>query len=417
MFAWVRPATRRVDDAAGEVLKTSQKSMSRAHRLDRALGLSDSSRSDAFKALLSSSQDPIEKRELRGLLACVEADCVEHDALALKVKSALAEGVSRSRANLAGEQKARTQSEYALLLVLALGALVMAGAYLRPSHSTDERNSESEDDSSLLEETLRERLEQLYSARKRVRENARFASFGEVAAGLSHGLKTPLACVRAATQVAQAKIDDDHAAQSNLDDVIDEVDGLVDQVNRFLMTMGNGDPILEELEPRTLLTPLDERYRNGIVGRKISWRLDVSDDVASVLGDPELIEMALRNLIDNAFQASDADSEVCLLLCRCPAPARVGIDAEPPAPWLLEVDWVEIAVTDQGPGIGVSATNREAVESTKSGGSGLGIAIARRIAARLGGALELARREDDRGTRASFILPPKITESESGEST
>ncbi len=404
--AWVRPATHAADTAAARVLSASQTAMTRAQRLDRALLLDGESRLVALQRLRSSAVDPKAKHALEALLACVESHCGDKESMALALKGELANSVGLARQHLSERIERRNLSMSMLLGILALGAIAMIGVYLRPQRHPPSVAPLDDADSRAIEATLRTRLEQLYDARKRGRENARFAAFGEVAAGLSHGLKTPLACVRAATQVAQAKLADDHAAQANLDSVIDEVDDLVHQINRFLRTMGGGEPVLEELESEAVVTRLDERYCNGIENKRVGWMALVDDGVPTTNGETELVEMALRNLIDNAFQASPAGTQVRLHVRSCRAPARVGIDADAPPESLLDRRWLEFAVLDQGSGIQVLAANRESVESTRAGGSGLGIAIARRIAARLGGALELAQRGDSDGTRASIILPP-----------
>lgn len=404
--AWVAPASRRVDEAASTLFATAQSAMTQAHKLDSALLLTGSEKATALASLRIGSTNAALTGAVESLERCLAEACAANDFLAMKVKGALAKQVAQSRLRLRVSQSSRHRSELVLLGVLALGATGALVAFLWPSSVAPRTQDAPQVDVDALEQTLRDRLEQLYEVRKRSRENARFAAFGEVAAGLSHGLKTPLACVRAATQVAQAKICEDHAAQKNLDDVIDEVDGLVDQINRFLKTMGSGDPELEVLDPIQLFAPIDERYRSGPADAKVSWGMDISETVHGIYAASELIEMALRNLIDNAFEASGSGAQVRLIVRHCAAPARVGIDAERPTEGLLRRDWVEIAVLDQGPGIAPTIASKEHVVSTRAGGSGLGIAIARRIAARLGGTLELVPREDEQGTRASFILPP-----------
>jgi signal transduction histidine kinase len=385
--------------------------------------MANDERMKSFDALVTSAAAPEERKALGDLRDCLVSACPDADDLALLAKSSIADQLKSHRKTLASRQEAGRLHEniiFGLLGVAMLLALYLAfygndrraekddagaSADEDVANDADEADAKGEGEST-LEEEYRKRLEQLYEVRKQGRENARFAAFGEIAAGLSHGLKTPLACVRAATQVAQAKLDGEHPAQQNLDSVIDEVDDLVSQINRFLKTMGGGAPVLKRLDPKILLQAIDKRYRQGLPDRKIRWRVSVSDDAQDILGEAELIEMALRNLIDNALEATSPGSEVLLQVQRCPAPSRVGIDAVAPSEELSVLDWSELAILDRGPGMEQDIAYREKVESTRDGGSGLGIAIARRIAARLGGTLTLSPREDGEGTRASFILPP-----------
>jgi len=409
------PAHRQVARAANQLFVTSRQAMLSARRLELAMTRAVDKQLEGLESLHAAANSLEIEKAIAALQRCVSLACdeSEQEGLVMRIKGLWAERTGLARENLAAIRSDGRIRDYELFGILAFGALVLFAFFLFPEGEKESLVEHGEisgdDDESALEETLRARLEQLYQVRKRSRENARFAAFGEVAAGLSHGLKTPLACVRAAAQVAQAKLEDSHSAQKNLDDVIDEVDSLVAQINGFLRTMGGNaeQAPLEALTLPSLIEPLDERYRNGLASRGVSWAMKIDPQLDGVLGEAEMIEMALRNLIDNAFEASPKGATVTLFACACPAPERVGIDAEPPGPELAQRSWVEFAVVDEGGGIARDLALAERPKSSRADGSGLGIAIARRIAARLGGALELRSREDGvAGTRASFILPP-----------
>lgn len=409
--AWLVPQARDLDRASDSLQATSQRAMARAHQIDLAQAADTDRGLALIDALLAGARFAREKKALQTLRTCVSSDCEFVEEQTLAVKESLAAELTRVR-GLVGNKRRRTRQRESILFgLLTIGAALTFVLRLREIRTSEPSANSSTAGEEALEVTLRERLEQLYKARKRSRENARFAAFGEVAAGLSHGLKTPLACVRAATQVAQAKIEDDHSAQDNLDDVIDQVDALTDQINRFLKTMGGGEPDMEPLAPNDFLGPLDERYRQGRPDRGVTWKVRLSDEVQRVRGEAELIEMALRNLIDNALEATCDHSEVVLSVGLCSAPKRVGIDAAPPSAAASEHAWVEVAVIDEGPGVSTDLVNEEHVQSSRAGGSGLGIAIASRIAARMGGVLLIAPQKEGRGTRASFILPPVLEDS------
>jgi signal transduction histidine kinase len=94
-----------------------------------------------------------------------------------------------------------------------------------------------------------------------------------------------------------------------------------------------------------------------------------------IKGDIESLTDALANIIRNAHQASSKDS-----------PVRVSVR------WREGDRWMEIAVTDEGEGIGLEDRRRifDPGFSRRDGGSGLGLSIARRVVMAHGGRISVA---------------------------
>jgi signal transduction histidine kinase len=279
-------------------------------------------------------------------------------------------------------------------LLFCAGGLVAGAMALSRSHSVEKSAPER----ALVEQTLRQRLEELYAARLRAWQSDRFAAAGEIAAGLSHGLKTPLASIRAAAQLAQAKLGEGHSAARQLEDIIDETDSLTEQVRRFLSRSGSGAPLPSPVRPAQLLEVLEREYGARAAGSGIQWRTEAAEGIPDMFVDPGLLEMACRNLVENALAAAPRGSSVTVLARSAEPPARAGLDETPPGPGR----WIEIAVRDEGPGIPAQVGAGAALNSQKPGGSGLGVAIARRIVARHGGVVLF---EYGAGTTARVLLP------------
>jgi signal transduction histidine kinase len=249
-----------------------------------------------------------------------------------------------------------------------------------------------------VEQTMRRRLEELYAARLQAWQSDRFAAVGEIAAGLSHGLKTPLAGIRAAAQLAQAKIGDSHPAARQLEDIIGETDSLTEQIRRFLGASSTPRPTPSPMSAAHLLEALEREYGSRAAERGLRWRTEVVAGLPDICVDPALLEIACRNLVENALAAAPPGSTVSVLARAAEPPARAGLEDAPPAPG----QWMEIAVCDEGPGISAQAVAGAATSSQKPGGSGLGVAIARRIVERHGGALLFER---GAGPTARVLLP------------
>jgi two-component system nitrogen regulation sensor histidine kinase GlnL len=251
-----------------------------------------------------------------------------------------------------------------------------------------------------VEALLKKRTEQLYAAQLSSWEKERFAIFGEIAAGLSHGLKTPLAGVRAAAQLAQAKLPPDHPVVAQLDDIIAEVDTLVEQIRRFLQASGTGAPMPRAVPVAEVVAALSDEYRPAARERQVLWQAETAPDTGAVFVDPALLTMALRNLIENALAVAPTGTSVTVVASPTATPSGMVADGEAPLPSA----WVEICVSDQGPGIPSAVLAGGTGLSTKAQGSGLGLALAQRIVNRHGGVLRCEAGERG-GTRARVILP------------
>lgn len=132
---------------------------------------------------------------------------------------------------------------------------------------------------------------------------------------------------------------------------------------------------LEACLPR--LIALDERCPVRLVGR----------GPVEVLADPVLIEQALTNLLRNAVDASVETG------------GSVSVD------WQSSEQEVVLSITDEGAGILNPDNLFVPLFSTKKGGSGVGLVLARNIIEAHGGQLGLINRTRARGAIARITLP------------
>jgi signal transduction histidine kinase len=342
-----------------------------------------------------------EREVLERLLSCEPgAPCDDAFRAAREHYAAALEDAWASSAEAADQGRTFLTAGVASFIAAIVLAIVAVGRASRVSRVSPPADDESLEANPAVEALLRKRLEDLYAARLRAWESDRFAAYGELAAGLSHGLKTPLASIRAATQVAIRRLGADHPATSQLYDVIAEVDGLVEQVKRFLAATGSGEPVPARVAPGHLVEAIETGYASEAETRGVTLDCAVADDLGEVLVDAALLEMALRNLVENALAVAPDGSEVRVSAGWTEPPSRVGLDDVAPA----KGRWCEIVVADEGPGIPAEVLGKGPVESKKPDGSGLGLAIARRITARHGGAL-IVDTGPDQGTSVRVVLP------------
>jgi len=212
-------------------------------------------------------------------------------------------------------------------------------------------------------------------------------------ADAAHELRTPLAAIRAQAQVARGSRDDAERAHA-LGQVIAGCDRAA-RLSGQLLTLAR----LEAGEWRERLVPcdLDAVAREVLAevaqtahSRGVAVELHAEAPV-TVRGDASLLHVLLRNLVDNAIRYGAGGSAVRV---------ELGRDAS----------HAVLRVVDQGPGI--PAAERARVRDrfyrglgTGESGAGLGLAIASRIAALHGAALELDEGPGARGLSVTLRWP------------
>jgi two-component system nitrogen regulation sensor histidine kinase NtrY len=108
----------------------------------------------------------------------------------------------------------------------------------------------------------------------------------------------------------------------------------------------------------------------------------------TLTADPDQLEQALINIIRNAVDAA---------LTSPSGTVSVG--------WQMDSGMVEITIEDNGPGLASTTNLFVPFFTTKPGGSGIGLVLARQIMEGHGGSVSLANREGQRGCIARLRLP------------
>jgi signal transduction histidine kinase len=216
-------------------------------------------------------------------------------------------------------------------------------------------------------------------------------AWSEMARQVAHEIKNPLTPI----QLAAEHLRHVHADRSRpLGGVLDQcVDAILRQV-RLLRQIASefstyaAEPPLrrETVTPAALVAAVIDPYRLGL-GDRVTIDVDVPDSLPPIAVDRTLVGRALTNLIENAVQAMPNGGD---LTVRATAGDRT----------------VTIEIADTGVGMEPAALARafEPYFSTKTGGSGLGLANAKRHVERHGGSIAMAS-APGRGTRVTLVLP------------
>lgn len=241
-------------------------------------------------------------------------------------------------------------------------------------------------DLAIMLETYREDL----VAKNRTAE--RLSTIGQFAAGIGHELRNPLGVVESSVYLIRQRVQqlglEDPAIDRHLDKIAAEVQRSNKTINELL-------ELARSRPPRRRSVPAAAVVQQALAAANlppgVAVRVDAPEDVR-VDADPDQLARVLVNLLINASQAMNETGEVTV------EARRHGLETR-------------LRVRDDGPGVPREVGPRifEALFTTKAKGSGLGLALCRRIADAHGGTITLEPTE--RG--ASFLVaipdPPPET--------
>jgi len=202
---------------------------------------------------------------------------------------------------------------------------------------------------------------------------------GAVLDALAHEFKTPLATIVTAAGGLR-ELGPLGSEQLELTEIVETEASRLGLLTSRLLRTAQVDreevkPQLEFTDMADLVTVVADQYSRQWTDRKLSIRKDTA--ATGVMADPELLQLALRQLLDNACKYSFPGSAV-----------TISIDSQD--------EWVAIRTSNSGSRIGPSERSRiferfyRGTEARhKAPGSGLGLYVARKIVHAHGGSLDL----------------------------
>lgn len=239
-------------------------------------------------------------------------------------------------------------------------------------------------------------------AEERERLRDRLASLGEMAAGIAHELKNPLAGIEVMAGLLRRQVSELPDAQSLLADIISEaklanaiVVEMLEFVRPIRLQMEQTD-VREVLQQSLTLAESKARRGETQVVLKVPGALPLVD------GDQHQLCQVFTNLLTNAFEALDGRGHVTIsaVVEEITQDPAFAIDGEAPTQSII------VDVADDGPGVSADLSDRifDPFFTTKPQGSGLGLAIVRKIVDAHDGRIDL-NSAAGQGTRFRVTLP------------
>jgi len=230
-------------------------------------------------------------------------------------------------------------------------------------------------------------LTQVRRLEEAVRDARTLAALGELAAGLAHEIRNPLGGIKGFATLLARDVAGDESRAPLVGRIVDGVDALNRILTDFLAYGAPGSPQARAFDARDLAAEvLALLAAEAIGGGRVSVDTRFAAHEAPAYADRDQSRQALLNILRNAFEAT-ADG------------GRVVVSVE------ADAEAVAIAVQDDGPGFPreIQARLFRPFGSTKRGGTGLGLAVAKTLVDRNGGSLGIAT--GAAGTTATILLP------------
>jgi signal transduction histidine kinase len=238
----------------------------------------------------------------------------------------------------------------------------------------------------LFDREFRTRRKQ-QEAQLRAERSHQLSIVGQIAAGVAHEIKNPLASIKGAADIltdSDTTPEDREEFSEILRNEVRRIDGTVTE---FLAFARPKETRLKRLDLSEAIGTSLRQIDSHAAARGITVERDVRDDVI-IEGDPEKLHQMTLNLLLNAIQASGEGTAISVGLAESSRSRAV------------------LTVTDTGAGIDRAVLDRvfDPFFTTKPEGTGLGLAVVREIVTGHNGSITI-NSEKDRGTTVTVGIP------------
>ena len=271
----------------------------------------------------------------------------------------------------------RYRSETILIALIVLLQATVIGLLLRQRH------------------VRREALVQAERQRVELTHASRLSMVGELSASIAHEINQPLSAIHMNASVGEEMLDSANPRLTEIREILGDIrrdderaSEVITKLRELLQKRGVemvSIDINDALKGILQLLGVTARHRDMFI------RIEYGSGLPPIRGDRVQLQQVVMNLVMNAIEAM-ADSP--------PARRTVVVStAERPE------GWIEVAVSDGGPGIAPDAAESlfDPFFTTKREGMGLGLSISRTIVQSHGGRIWLETRPD--GATFRFTLP------------
>jgi two-component system, NtrC family, sensor histidine kinase PilS len=231
-------------------------------------------------------------------------------------------------------------------------------------------------------------LTEMKKLERKARFNEQLAAVGELAAGIAHEIRNPLASISGSVQVLSNELSVGSAERRLMEIIVSESQRLSKTIEDFLRFVKPQERHVATFDVAMTVTEVMELFRlSSEVSQTHEIAVDVSPTSSMLSGDRDQIRQIVYNVAKNALRAMSAGGKLTVS----------GRE---------EDAWYSIRFIDTGRGMSQEQLARlfTPFSTAFDGGTGLGMAIVRRIVQDHGGAIDAESRPGE-GTTVTVLLP------------
>ena len=237
-----------------------------------------------------------------------------------------------------------------------------------------------------LEELAEERTEELQDAQERLVRTEKLAIIGQLAGGVSHGLRNPLGAIKNASYSLNIAVEQPQPEVKETLEILQKEVATSERIISSLLDFAR--PKLATMQNVHINEVIEESLCRVTVPENIEVVRQLDEALPSLIVDPDQLVEALENIILNAIQAM-------------PEGGQLVIKSE-----FLDPVWVDVSFTDTGAGIPEENMRKlfEPLFTTRAKGIGLGLAITKTVLEAYGGTINV-QSEVGKGSTFTVRLP------------
>ena len=238
--------------------------------------------------------------------------------------------------------------------------------------------------------------ERVVDVEEQLRQNEKLSALGLLAAEVAHEIRNPLTVMKMLFHSMDLNFPPQDPRGKDAQIVLEKMDHLNKIVEQILDFARTTEPELASVDVNALITDLALLVRHKLKNQGVQFEQRLEQELPRISADATQLEQAFLNLTLNAVEAMPHGGLLTIVT------KSIRLPRKSPAPTHVQIEFKDT-------GTGMSVEEREHVLSsllstTKRKGTGLGIAIVRRVVETHRGQLKI-RSTPGRGTTMSITLP------------